>query len=258
MRGLLRLLRVRSAPSAMMRAGGWWREPLIMIKDELDRDHHLLHKRQPARKSRNTTREPQRAKRARRLSSPLPHLTVHRTGSAGHAAPRNRAESAACASSGHLTACSDSTISKTQSLSPSRQSSASRAATNYVFLAIRTVLVLLISPPSPSAVRSQPFFAELAAAGRAPSARRWTSHVAPLSAAWLDLLSCLRRWVRYSKQYACASSGEAHRAQPPTRTPSPPPAARQHQRSCNLVRWPSRGRVAIDSRSMTMSHQGTL
>ena len=256
MRGLLRLLRVRSAPSAMMRAGGWWREPLIIIKDELDRDHHLLHEQQPARKSRNTTREPQRAKRARRLSSPLPHLTVHRTGSAGHAAPRNRAESAACTSSGHLTACSDSTISKTQSLSPSRQSSASRAATNYVFLAIRDVLVLLISPPSPPAVRFQPFFAYLAAAGRAPSARCWASHVAPLSTAQLDLLSYLRRWVRYSKRYVCASSGEADRAAPPPCTPSPPPAARQHQRSCALVPWPSRGRVAIDSQSM--SRQGGL
>eukprot|EP01044_Picomonas_judraskeda_P032585 COSAG03_NODE_12665_length_536_cov_25.491991_1_plen_117_part_10 len=41
------------------------------------------------------------------------------------------------------------------------------------------------------------------------------SHVAPLSTAWLDLLSYLRRRVRYSKRYACASSGEAHRAQPP-------------------------------------------
>ena len=153
-------------------------------------------------------------------------------------------------------ACSDSTIWKFRPRSPSWRSSASRAATNCVFLAIHTVLVLLISPPSPPAVRSQPFFAYLAAAGRAPSARRWASHVAPLSAARLDLLSYLRRWVRYSRRYACARSGEAHRAQPPPRTPSPPPAARQHQRSCTLLPWPSQPAFAIDSQSM--SHQGTI
>ena len=145
---------------------------------------------------------------------------------------------------------------ETQPSSPSWRSSASRAATNCAFSAIRTVLVLLISPPSPPALRSQPFFAELAAAGRAPSARCWASHVAPLSTAQLDLLSYLRRRVRYSKRCACASSGEAERVAPPPCTPSPPPAARQHQRSCALVPWPSRGRVAIDSQSM--SRQGII
>ena len=102
----------------------------------------------------------------------------------------------------------------------------------------------------------QPFFAELEAAGRAPSARRWASHVAPLSATWLDLLPYLRRWVRYSKRYACASSGEAHRAQPPPLHAVSPTccASAQAQLQPRAVAE-SRVRVAIDSRGRSMSHQ---
>ena len=51
--GLPRPLPVRSPTSTMSRAGGWWREPLI-IEDELDRDHHGVRRhpqQQPDRKS---------------------------------------------------------------------------------------------------------------------------------------------------------------------------------------------------------------
>ena len=95
--GLLRLLPVRSAPLAMRRASGWWREPLI-IEDELDRDHHVLRHSQAAARQKIaiSTREPQRAKRAHHPPAPLLHLTAHLTSSAGRAGPQNRAESAAC------------------------------------------------------------------------------------------------------------------------------------------------------------------
>jgi hypothetical protein len=101
--------------------------------------------------------------------------------------------------------------------------------------------------PSPPAVRSQPLLANLAAAGRAPTARRWASHVAPLSAARLVLLCYLRRRVRYSVRYTCASSGEADRAQPSPRTPSPPRAARQHLPTFTRLHFPSRRRSAFAS-----------
>ena len=199
--GLLRLLPVHSAPSAMSRAGRWWREPLI-IEDELDRDHHVLRHSQAAdrQKIASSTREPQRAKRARRPPAPLPHLAVHRTGSAGRAAPQNRAESAACTSSGHLMVCSVLMTSIMWPWSPAWRRVSSRAATNCAFVAIYSVLGFLISMPSPPAVRSQPLLANLAAAGRAPTARRWASHVAPLSAARLVLLSYLLRRVRCFEQ----------------------------------------------------------
>ena len=89
---------------------------------------------------------------------------------------------------------------KTRPWSPARRSSASRAATNCALVAIYSVLGFLISMPSPPAVRSQPLLANLAAAGWAPTARRWASHVAPLSAARLVLLSYLLRRVRCFEQ----------------------------------------------------------
>ena len=55
---------------------------------------------------------------------------------------------------------------------------------------------------------------------------RWESPRAPLSAARRDVLSALRHRAHYSVRYVCASSGEAGRAQPTPRTPSPPRRAR--------------------------------
>ena len=54
----------------------------------------------------------------------------------------------------------------------------------------------------------------------------WESPRAPLSAARRDVLSALRQRAHYSVRYVCASSGEAGRAQPTPRTPSPPRRAR--------------------------------
>ena len=144
-------------------------------------------------------------------------------------------------------ACSVSIIRNSWPWSPARRRVSSRAATNCAFVATYSVLGFLISMPSPPAVRSQPLLANLVAAGRAPTARRWASHIAPLSAARLVLLSYLRRRVRYSVRYTCASSGEADRAQPTPRTPSPPCAARQHLPTFTHLHLPSRRRSAFAS-----------
>ena len=172
-----------------------------------------------------STRETHRAKRARRPRARLPHLAVSTTRATGRWTRQIHAESTVYTSSACSTAPSILMICLMSRLSPAGRRVPSRAATNCGRTAISSVLATLISMPSPPAVRSQPLLANLAAAGRAPTARRWASRVAPLSAARRCVLCYLLRRVRYSVRYACASSGEADRAQPTPRAPSPPPAA---------------------------------
>ena len=88
-----------SPASAMRRAGGRRREPLI-LEDELDRDHRVHQGRQ---KIAISTREPARAEQAHHPHAPLPHLPVDVTTSAGRPARQICAESAACTSSGSST-----------------------------------------------------------------------------------------------------------------------------------------------------------
>ena len=235
----------------MRRVGGRWREPLI-LEDEHELDHRvlqcgpLLHC-SSAQKIAISTRETHRAKRARRPRARLPHLAVSTTRATGRWTRQIHAESTVYTSSTCSTAPSILMICLMSRLSPAGRRVPSRAATNCGRTAISSVLATLISMPSPPAVRSQPLLANLAAAGRAPTARRWASHVAPLSAARRCVLCYLRRRVRYSVRYTCASSGEADRAQPSPRTRSRPPAARQHLPTFTHLHLPSRRRSAFDS-----------
>ena len=78
---------------------------------------------------------------------------------------------------------------------------------------------------------------------------RWESARAPLSAARRDVLSALRQRAHYSVRYVCASSGEAGRAQPTPRTPSPPRRARIPARRARQNR-----RLGAGSKLMPSAH----
>ena len=151
--GLLRLLPVRSAPLAMRRASGWWREPLI-IEDELDRDHHVLSSLTSSSQTENRDLNKRTAESEASPPSARPATAPYRP---SHGFCRPRGTSKPCRVGGvHYLSVRWTLVRNSCLRSTARRRVSSRAATNCGRTAISSVLATLISMPSPPAVRSQP------------------------------------------------------------------------------------------------------